>query len=329
MHPHAAIIEFAESRIRHLIGELAKSSASSRARLRVGAGFSTRANCACRDHLASAPAVRLQGSRHHSLRVRARRTWRYRPCMSQPAALDDGLLLPPFSPGDTLAALTKRLGGISSSGTVEIAPGWDWAVMISGLEDAISRYNAGLGESTGILARVAVGEALWWISATDEFIRKRISNSMSLRDYNIAIQATSAGRRLAALVYLRNRAGHQLAAAIGQAVASATSDFQVIQADGGMQTNTVTTRIHGPLKAFETSPKEGYFFAPPSGLPIPDPGFAEAYARDVCYDHLVAKKPVADILMEVLLSLKKAICFDVQPDGNVQVTIAGSGTLTT
>jgi hypothetical protein len=108
--------------------------------------------------------------------------------MSQPAALGDDLLLPPFSPGDTMAALINRLGGISSSGTVEIVPGWDWTVMISGLENAISRYNAGIGEFTGILARVAVGEALWWVSAADEFIRKRISNSMVLRDYNIAIQ---------------------------------------------------------------------------------------------------------------------------------------------
>jgi hypothetical protein len=30
------------------------------------------------------------------------------------------------------------------------------------------------------------------------------------------------------------------------------------------------------MKAFEVSPKDGYFFVPSSSLPIPDPGFAES-----------------------------------------------------
>jgi hypothetical protein len=62
-------------------------------------------------------------------------------------------------------------------------PGWDWAVIMSGLEGAVSRYDDGLGTQNGILARVAVGEALWWTAAADEFIRKRVSNTMALSAY--------------------------------------------------------------------------------------------------------------------------------------------------
>jgi hypothetical protein len=248
--------------------------------------------------------------------------------MTQPVA-DDDRLLPPFKPGDTLADLISRLGNISASGTVEIVPGWDWAVIVSGLEGAISRYEAGLGESSGIMARVAVGEALWWISAADEFIRKRVSNGMSQSNYNHAIQATSAGRRLVGLVYLRNRAGHQLATAIDQAVASATSNYTVVQADGSSQVGIVTARINGLLKPFEVSPAEGYFFAPSSDLPNPDPAHPETLNRDLCYEDLVAKKPVGQILKEVLTSLRKAISFEVHGDGNVLIAVAGSGTLPT
>lgn len=176
------------------------------------------------------------------------------------------------------------------------------------------------------MARAAVGEALWWIAAADEFIRKRVSNGMSLSAYSMEIQKTTAGRRLAGLVYLRNRAGHQLAAVLAQADALRSADFKVIQGDGTVTTATVTARLDAHLKAFDTSPAEGYYFVPSSWLPLPDAAFAEHNQRDTCYDDLVARRSVAQVLEAVFQSLNKIIVFEWN-EGNVAVRVNGSGNL--
>jgi hypothetical protein len=246
--------------------------------------------------------------------------------MSQGSLANDELLSPPFAPGDTLMDLMRRLGGISPSGSANILPGWDWAMIMSGVKGAAGRYSSGLGVSDGIAARAAVGEALWWIAAADEFIRKRVSKEMSLAAYCREIQKTTAGRRLTGLVYLRNRAGHQLASVLMQPAASKSANFKVIQGDGTVKTETVTVRLDAHLKAFDTSPAEGYYFSRPSALPPPDAGFAERNLRDNCYDELVAGRSVANLLEATARSLDSVIAFD-WTGGNVTVRVNGSGNL--
>ncbi|MGI8452203.1 MAG: hypothetical protein ACR2MP_34470 [Streptosporangiaceae bacterium] len=242
--------------------------------------------------------------------------------------MNDELLSPPFAAEDTFRDLIYRLGGISNNGSTNIFPGWDWVVILSGLEGAVSRYNAGLGKQNGISARVAVGEALWWIAAADEFIRKRVSNNMSLSAYSAEMQKTIAGRRLAGLVYLRNRAGHQLAAVLQQSIASQSADVRVVQDDGTIRINTLTARIDADMKAFDISPSEGYFFAQLTSLPPSDSGFQERNRRDICYKDLVARQSVARALGAVAQSLNSVIVFE-RSQGNVNIRVNGSGGLPT
>ena len=235
-------------------------------------------------------------------------------------ATDDQLLSPPLTPGDTPENLIYRLGGISGKGDAKFMPGWDWSVIISGLEGAIRRYNNCLGSESGIVARVTVGEALWWVAAADEFIRNRISNAMSLKEYSAKIQGTVAGRRLAGLVYLRNRAGHQLAAVLNQSIATSTTDFNLAQDDGSVKTYTVTGRVTLDMKPFDISPTEGYFFAPLDSLPPSDPKFSEKLNRDACYEELVARQPVAKVLEAVTKSLNTVISFE-RGEGEVAIKV--------
>lgn len=243
-----------------------------------------------------------------------------------PDASANDELSPPFAQGDTLEGLIRRLSGISEGGVTNIMPGWDWSVIISGLKGAVYRYGNSLGSERGIASRVAVGEALWWISAADEFIRKRVSNSMPMREYCPRMQRTAAGLRLAGLVYLRNRAGHQLAAVLHQSVASASTGFKVTEHDGTASSHTVTGHLITDMKPFETSPADGYFFAPSSSLPEPDPEFSERFLRDVSYEDLVARRKVSDVLEAVTRSLDRTISFE-QSEMNIALKITGSGTL--
>jgi len=153
-------------------------------------------------------------------------------------AVNDDTLYPPFAVGDSITDLTRRMGGISEGGTVALVPGWDWEVIMCGIAGAIARYQDGLGKSKGIAARAAVGEGLWWSAAADEFLRKRVSGGMSLAAYSAEIQKTSAGRRLAGLVFLRNRAGHQLAAALMQYYYAETS-VDIRENDGSVRPLTI------------------------------------------------------------------------------------------
>jgi hypothetical protein len=152
---------------------------------------------------------------------------------------------------------------------------------------------------------------------------------MPLRDYCAQMQMTTAGRRLTGLVYLRNRAGHQLAVAIGQAVASATAVTQVVQTGGNVTPLTVTVRLHGALKAFDVSPSDGYYFAAASQLPPADAQFTERYGRDLAYQQLIAKLSVAEVLDAVVKSLDKTIMYESDADGNVSMNVRGTGPIPT
>src|ERR1039457_1410563 len=240
--------------------------------------------------------------------------------------VNDDKLCPPFALGDTLAELVQRLSGVCEGRTVSLRPGWDWAVIMSGLAGAISRYRSGLGTSNGIAARVAVGEALWWVASADEFLRKRISRGMKLETYSARVQETVAGRRLAGLVYLRNRAGHQLAAALALSTAAKSADFKIRASDGSVTTHAVTAHLIADLRPFDPSPSDGYFFTPSSSLPLSDAAFRETYHRDSCYDELVASRPVTDVLDATERSLNAAVRFKWE-DSGIEVLINGAGTL--
>jgi hypothetical protein len=243
--------------------------------------------------------------------------------------MDDEFLYPPFASGDTLQDPMRRLGGISGSGNVSnVIPGWDWSVIITGLEGAIRRYESGLGSHNGISSRAAVGEALWWVAAADEFIRKRVSSNMPLGDYCPKVHSTKAGRRLTGLVYLRNRAGHQLAVVLQQSIASKSADFNVIGTDGTVTVNTLTAHIGINMRAFDVSPAEGYYFTSANSLPSADPAFRERNGRDSCYEELIASQPVSGVLESVIQSLNQAISWE-WAEGHVSVKVNGSGSLPT
>lgn len=229
--------------------------------------------------------------------------------------VDDDKLNVPFAPDDTLAKLMMRVGGISETGTVVLMPGWDWEVIRCGLEGAISRYCSGLGNSNGIAIRAAVGEALWWLAAADEFLRKRVSIGFSMAEFYAEIKKTSAGRCFAGLVFLRNRTGHQFAAALMQVVARGTTTVSVEAADGSTLPLTITADGYGHMKPFDESPEEGYYFAPSNLLPLADPGHQEKYDRDRWYDELVAKRPVLDTLDAVYRSLSDVISVQRTEEG--------------
>lgn len=221
--------------------------------------------------------------------------------------MDDDKLYLPLPLGDSVTKLMYRVGGISDSGTVTLMPGWDWEVIMCGLAGAIRRYRSGLGNSKGIEARAAVGEALWWVAAADEFLRKRVSAGLRQADFYNEIKKTSAGRRFGGLVFLRNRAGHQFAAALTQVVARGSAAFSIRAEDGSLSPNTVFVEAYYHMQPFDDSPETGYYFPARDILPPEDAGFGERYHRDDWYSDLVAKRPVFDILDAVNRSLNKAI----------------------
>lgn len=242
-------------------------------------------------------------------------------------AVTDDDLCPPFASGDSLTKLAWRMGGASESGAISapLVPGWDWEVIMYGLTAAINRYRDGIGQSKGIVTRAAVGEALWWIAAADEFIRKRISDGMSLAAYSTAIQRTTAGRRFAGLVFLRNRAGHQLAAALTQDYFAETS-FNIELENRSTFPITARVNLRTHLSPFDDSPHDGYYFAPSNSLPNTDLGYEEKFNRDACYDELVANRRVTDVLNAVESSLRDAISFQ-WADGVLKISVTGSGVL--
>jgi hypothetical protein len=198
-------------------------------------------------------------------------------------------------------------------------------MIMHGIAGAISRYRGGLGKSWGIAARAAVGEALWWFAAADEFLRRRVSYGLSLPAYSAEIQKTSAGKRFAGLVFLRNRAGHQLAAVLTQNYYGEAS-ANIRENDGILRPFTVTATAHARISPFEESPSSGYYFAPSISLPPPDVNHPENCKRDACYDELVAERRVIDVFDAVQRSLSDVISFQ-WTDRNVHVSVIGSGIL--
>ena len=240
--------------------------------------------------------------------------------------MDDDKLYPPFSAGDTRAELKERLTEVPDGGVGNFFPGWDWSVIMVGLAESIGRYRDGLGTSKGIAARAADGEALWWIASADEFLRKRVSHGMPLADYSLRIQQTAAGRRFAGLVFLRNRTGHQFAAALVKSYVSQSASYNVRTEDGSLTTVPVEIELSTDMRPFDDSPSDGYLFGPLTSLPQADARFQERYNRDACYDELVAGRPVVDMLNATERSLNDAVSFKWR-DSSLEIAINGATAL--
>jgi hypothetical protein len=200
-------------------------------------------------------------------------------------------------------------------------PLWEWQLMISGAEGALGRYRTALSEGTGWDARVAVGEALWWIAGLVEYLGRSTPSSKGRRGrhYN-EIGQTSAGQLLLGLSFLRNRADHQLAPALmeRESVVATGPDGEVpvvLHPDGRREPLNVTVSVTRSLRPWEAAPPGGFRFCDLDALPNPDPQFAEAFGRGQMYANWVGGRDVADVLCAALATLRLTV--------TVTVTVAG------
>ena len=92
------------------------------------------------------------------------------------------------------------------------APVWEWEMVVAGAAGAAARYDESLHADTGLAARLAVGECLWWIGSAMDFLLDTISKGVSKAQFYTVLGSTEEGRLLGALYFLRNQATHQLIA---------------------------------------------------------------------------------------------------------------------
>ncbi len=225
--------------------------------------------------------------------------------------MDDEKLLVPVRQDIDRAEWFGPLLGATAQNRIHDRPGWEWAMLLRAIKSARERYTTALGTDLGIVARIAVGEALWWISAADEFLRVRVSVGLNSKAYYEVLTSTMAGRRIAGLVYLRHSAGHRFAQALttGHESTSKTVEITVRGRKEPAILTFAATMSHG-LKAFETAPAAGYLFEELSFLPAPDPGHPERFGRDEHYKLAVGGRNVLDVLLAAELSLRPILQFD-------------------
>jgi hypothetical protein len=235
---------------------------------------------------------------------------------------DDSLLVP-TKPGDMFMNMMGRIVETDDAGKVQghNRAGWQWNMIIAGLSEAIVRYKTAVQGSSGLAARVAVGEALWWIAAADEFLRNRVSDmNGNSKTYYTELGKTTAGGMLGGLAYLRNRTGHQYALALTDSeAASASASFNVIQKDGSVESNTVTVTLSRNARLDDPSPEGGFHFAPLGALSAP--GYPETSGRDKFYEREVAGKPVGDILDATEKALRGALAITYPTPTSVHIAI--------
>jgi hypothetical protein len=230
-------------------------------------------------------------------------------------------LIVPMQADDTITDVAKRVLDVDLNNSIagHNIPGWQWDMLLAGLADAIDRYSVALSDSVGLKARIAIGEALWWIAAADDFLRDRISR-MNMKQYYRQLTVSKDGRILAGLVYLRHRTGHQFALALVAKSQPAAAQVDIIQDDSSLKSNTVSATIAYKPALHNTCPKGGYYFAEFDDLP--SPGQPEKMDRDNFYKLYVAGQAVGQILTGVEQSLRKVLSISQLP-GNVSVAIKG------
>ncbi len=227
----------------------------------------------------------------------------------------------PIASGRTLDDILREVSGLRPDGTAPATPLWEWDMLTLALEQAIGRYSSALQGGLGLEARIAVGEALWWIAAADEFLRLRVSG-LKPRPYYSEVAKTKEGERLSGLVFLRNRAGHQLATALEVQSSPVTVPYNVRDADGTVQTHHLTAKLKRTLAPHDRSPLEGFFFHDLSRLPPADPRFTESFGRDACYAATAAGRNVGEVLQKVSDSLRDVLKVERPSPGKVSVVIS-------
>ena len=139
-------------------------------------------------------------------------------------------------------ALFFRLAGITVTDGTNTAPSlpyWEWEMLSLALKAAVGRFHDTLESGRVLETRAAVREALWWIAASDEYLRRRVSAGVSRTRYYNELGTSEPGRRLGALCFLRNRAGHQLALVLAHHAPGEPVPFRIEQDDGSISTSEV------------------------------------------------------------------------------------------
>ncbi|MEW2441353.1 hypothetical protein [Micromonospora marina] len=203
-------------------------------------------------------------------------------------------------------------------GKAESTPGWEWAMMMSGLSSAIKRYNAALGVKTSLEARIAAGEALWWIASANEFLLGRISG-LRPAEYYRGLGETKTGRQIGGLVYLRNRAGHQFIK--GLSVTDEVSQKLAIVDDEGNHLRDVTLRrtVTYPMRPHMTAPSGGFRF--PDALPPASSNHRETLNRDRYYSQELAGGLVHQVLPSIHGALDRALHFDWDAEDHLSMSV--------
>lgn len=162
---------------------------------------------------------------------------------------------------------------------------------LTGLRAAVHRFEATMdGEGTELDARIAVGEALWWLSSLDEVEREALGFG-SVKDWTEIRKGTASGKLIAGLVYARHKAGHVLAHVLGQ-TGSATADYEVVYPEGRSEQQSVTFRVTRQVIATGSRTAGSYSFP---ALNDPD-----AFGRDGLYERHVAHRDVSEVLSNAI-----------------------------
>jgi len=205
------------------------------------------------------------------------------------------------------AALLRLVGGHAPR---THNPGWEWELILTACDDALARFA---GSATGTRARIAVGEALWWVACANEFLRTRVSTSTS-KQYTADLVTTDSGRCLAGLVLLRNRMGHQLAVGMYETVADEKQlELKIVHEDGSVETDIVTVRAEAKrrLDLQGGLVLGAYHFPPFEELPEPDELHLRGYpdSQDA-YKSAVAGHLVGETLTYAIRCLRATLQFD-------------------
>ena len=177
-----------------------------------------------------------------------------------------------------------------------------WETVTEGARQAVGRYEDSLGgRGSGLRARIALGESLWWLASAEEYLRCLLGLEDNQAWYGQPGLPESA-KVLGALTYARHRAGHQFADMLAFAEDSASTTFDVVNPDGSIRTSTVVASVERSLRLRERTPDD-YLF---SSHVKPGP-HREKWDRAKWFAQYLAGKPVLPILRYSHQSLAMSI----------------------
>ncbi len=215
---------------------------------------------------------------------------------------------------DLLAFLATR-GRVSTWSDYEAhnwtsPPAWEWKLMLTGLDGAITRYVDVLGSKSVWDARAAIGEAAWWIAGLTEFLGRSFPDA---RVFYQELGSTRQGRLVGGLTFLRNRCNHQVPLGINEP--EHQEPTALLRTPGASEPSVVRARVSlhkdlaHKLTGDHTAPTE-MTFAALRDLPQPDPEFRERQGRDVMYQEEVELRDVGAVLLVARDSFRQTMTID-------------------